>query len=74
MSVPDSQGSGSLFDTRQCLVDLNAVKGWIESHTYCSLQRSEGWYWPDCLERRAKSKCERCKMLARLYRQIERLS
>ena len=50
--------------------DLKAVRRWIEGNTYCAIQTREGWYAKDCVESKKRSKCERCKMLARLDRQI----
>lgn len=52
------------------LADLKATRRWIEINTYCALQRRDGWYVDDCVESHQRRKCERCKILARLDRQI----
>jgi hypothetical protein len=50
---------------------LRAVRRWIEQSTYCVIQGAEGWYMKDCVESKARRKCERCKMLVRLDRQMD---
>jgi hypothetical protein len=54
------------------VTDLLAAKSFIVKYMPCSQQRAGGGWWSaTCIERHSTPKCERCKIVQRLERQIK---
>jgi hypothetical protein len=58
---------------RTVVVTEAQLKRWeryIEWNVYCTRQRSEGWYVADCIETKARRKCEPCRIRQEMRRAL----